>query len=101
MIIWITGKRKSGKTTLARELCEKMGAINLDGDAMRESINRDLGFSPSDRRANNLRIARLAKVLEGQGFDVVCSTICPDISVGREKLRKEVFHITGCKFIHL
>lgn len=95
MIIWITGKRKIGKTTLAKEMCRKMNAINLDGDEMRSSISTDLGFSDEDRLENNIRIARLAKVLEGQGYDVICSTICP------EHVREEVFNITGCKFIHL
>lgn len=95
MIIWIRGKRKSGKTTLAKELCRKMNAINLDGDEMRSSISTDLGFSDEDRLENNKRIARLAKILEGQGYDVVCSTICPDHVV------EEVFNLTGCKFINL
>lgn len=97
MIIWITGKRKSGKTTLAKELCSKMGAINLDGDKMRVSISTDLGFSNADRFTNNVRIAKLSKVLEEQGFDVVVSTICPDI----KGLREEIFNLTGCKFINL
>lgn len=95
MIIWITGERKSGKTTLAKELCKKMNAINLDGDEMRNSISVGLGFSDEDRLENNKRIARLAKVLESQGFDVICSTICPG------SIKEEVFNITGCKFIHL
>lgn len=97
MIIWITGARKSGKTTLAKELCVKMGAINLDGDDMRSSISTDLGFSDEDRFANNIRIAKLAKVLEIQGYDVVVSTICPDIT----NLRNEVYFVTGCRFIHI
>lgn len=97
MIIWITGARGAGKTTFARELCQKTKAIHLDGDAMRASISTDLGFSDADRIENNLRIARLAKELEGQGFDVMISTICPDI----QDLRESVFHISKCKFIHL
>jgi len=97
MIIWITGKRKSGKTTLAKELCSKMNAINLDGDEMRNSVSTEFGFSDIDRFDNNIRIAKLAKVLEKQGFDVVVSTICPDVN----KLRAEIFLITGCKFINI
>lgn len=97
MIIWIRGKRKSGKTALAKELCLKMKAINLDGDEMRQSISTDLGFSDEDRFKNNIRVALLAKVLERQGIDVVVSTICPDIGT----LREDVFNITGCKYIDL
>ncbi len=97
MIIWITGKSGAGKTTLAKELCLKMQAFNLDGDEMRASISTDLGFSDGDRIMNNLRIARLAKLLESQGADIVVSTICPDISDLREKVKS----ITKCKFINL
>ena len=96
IIIWITGKRKAGKTTLAKELVGKMpNSVHLDGDEMRASISADLGFSEEDRLENNKRIAKLAKVIEGQGYDVVVSTICPPY------VRKEVFWITGCRFIHI
>ena len=96
MIIFITGDRGKGKTTLAKELCRKMGAINLDGDGVRR-VWTDLGFSDEDRFENNMRVARLAKELEEQGFDVIVSTICPNI----KNLRKEVFYICKCKFINL
>lgn len=93
-IYWIRGKRKSGKTTTAKELQKLMpNSINLDGDEMRASISEDLGFSDKDRLTNNIRIAKLAKLLESQGFPVIVSTICP--------YPKEVYHITGCKFINL
>ena len=44
----------------------------------------------------NLRVARLAKTLDLQGFDVIVSTICP-----YKDLREEVQKITGCRFIYL
>jgi len=94
MIIWITGKRGAGKTTLARELCLKMDAINLDGDIVRK-VWLDLDFTDRDRLENNKRTARLAKALEDQGFDVVVSTICP------RYVRTEVKYISKCKWIHL
>ena len=96
MIIWCRGKRKSGKTTLAKQLQKLMpNSLILDGDEMRDSISKGLGFSDEDRMENNLRIARLAKILEAQGFPVIVATICPG------KIKKEVFHITGCRFIEL
>ena len=70
--------------------------IILDGDAMRRSICQDLGFSKEDRTENNLRIARLAKELDSQGFDVIVATICP-----YKELREQVRKITGCRFIYL
>ena len=95
MIIWIRGRRGVGKTTLAKELAKKMNAILLDGDIMRASISKDLGFSDADRLENNLRIARLAKVLEEQGRDVVVATICPG------KIKQEVYWVCKCRFINL
>lgn len=97
MIFWIFGEQMAGKTTLGKFMAKRMNGILLDGDAMRNSISKDLGFSDEDRFENNLRIARLAKELESQGFVVIVATILPDI----EGLRKEVLHITRCKFISL
>ncbi len=93
MIHWITGNSGSGKTTLAKRM--KKEDIILDGDDMRE-VWPGLGFSKEDRYEQNLRIARLAKTLEKQGFDVIVSTICP-----YKKLREKVKEITGCRFIYL
>ena len=54
-----------------------MNAVVLDGDELRASISTDLGFSKEDRDEHNMRVARLAKVLNGQGFNVVVSVIAP------------------------
>ena len=95
MIIWVTGERGKGKTTLAKTLQSKMGGLLLDGDQMRESISKDLGYDEKDRLENNLRIARLAKILHEQGNDVIVATICP------EYVRQEVYWVCKCTFIHL
>lgn len=88
MIFWICGNSGSGKTTLAKRM---VGAILLDGDDMRKCW--ELGFSKEDRYENNLRIAKIAKLLESQGHDVVVATICP-----YKELRDIVQEITGCRF---
>lgn len=95
MILWLTGNTGSGKTTFAKHLADKHTII-LDGDQMRESINKDCDLSSQGRRENNLRIARLAKVLADQGFNIIVSVICP-----YEDLRLEVQEICDCKFIYL
>lgn len=98
MIIWITGESGAGKTTLAKEMQSKMdNCINLDGDDMRTSLTKGLGFSEADRYENNIKIAVLARILEKQGFNVIISTICPDI----KDLREKVYAITRCSFINL
>lgn len=97
MVIWIHGNSKSGKTTFARKLVELISyAIHLDGDEMRATICADLDLSEAGRRENNLRIARLAKLLADKGFPVVVSTICP-----YRDLRDEAQKICDCKFIQL
>ena len=95
MILWITGNSGSGKTTLANKLKTK-DSIIFDGNDMRYAISEKAGFSRKDREDHNLRVARLAKVLEAQGFVIIVALICP-----YEKLRKEVQEITGCKFIYI
>lgn len=94
MVTWITGQSKSGKTTLAKKIIAHDGGILLDGDAMRKCWT--LGFSYEDRVENNLRIAKIAKELSDQGFNVVVATICP-----YKQLRQDVHTITNCRFIYL
>jgi adenylylsulfate kinase-like enzyme len=94
MITWITGNSGAGKTWLARQL-QRPGVVWLDGDDVR-GIWPQLGFSREDRWENNLRTARLAKLLESQGYDVVVSTICP-----YRDLRVEIGRLTRCKFIYV
>ncbi|MEI8337657.1 MAG: adenylyl-sulfate kinase [bacterium] len=76
-IIWLTGNVGSGKTSLAYLLKERLNAVVLDGDELRASISTDLGFSKEDREEHNLRVARLAKLLNSQNYNVVVSVIAP------------------------
>ena len=92
MIWWLYGESGAGKTVLAKRLSDS--AILLDADAIRPAICEDLGYTEGDRCKNNKRIARLAKLLDDQGFDVVVSTICP-----YEDLREEVYFICKCRFV--
>lgn len=88
---WLTGNSKSGKTTLSAMMSD---AIHLDGDALRQIWT--LGFSKDDRWEQNLRVAKLARLLRNQGHNVVISTICP-----YRELRQVVQAICGCKFIYI
>lgn len=65
-VIWFTGLSGSGKTTIALKLkseLESKGNIVdiLDGDVVRCTLNKHLGFSREDIKENNRLIAELAK----------------------------------------
>jgi len=98
-ILWLTGNSGSGKTTLGRILRDRLNkdknsAILLDGDEMRIAISETAGFSREDREEHNLRCARLAKVLQSQGFHVVISVIAPF-----QETRDKIDGILGMKNI--
>lgn len=88
---WFTGNSGSGKTTLSMRMKD---VIHLDGDEMRKVWK--LGLSKKDRYEQNLRIAKIAKILREQGYDVAISTICP-----YKDLRKQCREICDCKFVHI
>ena len=82
LVIWMTGYSGSGKTTLAYQLERRLhdeGILTkvLDGDVLRQGINKGLGFSMDDRAENIRRTAELAKQLCGCGVVVICSLISP------------------------
>ena len=94
MIIWLTGNTRAGKTTLAKKLAGKNTVI-LDGDITR-TVWPGLTLSKEDRWEQGLRNARLAKMLEDQGFCVIVSVIAP-----YEELRRRIQEICDCKYIYL
>lgn len=96
MIVWLTGNSGAGKTTLAKMFMHE-GWIMLDGDEMRDSISLGAGFSKADREEHNLRVARLAKVLDGQKHNIIVSVIAPFRST-----RKKIGEIIPeCKWIYI
>lgn len=81
-VIWLTGISGAGKTTVAeatRALLQARGVptVVLDGDALRAGLCSDLGHSEPDRDENIRRGAHLARLLNQQGFTVVCAFISP------------------------
>lgn len=80
--IWFTGLSGSGKSTLARALEEFLFESNrrayvLDGDNVRQGLNRDLGFSPEDRAENIRRIGEVAKLFTDAGMFAITAFISP------------------------
>ncbi len=93
--VWFTGMSGSGKTVLAKRLEAELRARGLtrverlDGDIVRQSLTRDLGFSKEDRDKNIERVTFVAKLLTRNGVATICSFISPYRTV-RARSREEI-----------
>ncbi|MFC2169746.1 adenylyl-sulfate kinase [Acidobacteriota bacterium] len=92
--LWFTGLPCSGKSALADRVAEILKEQNLnverlDGDIVRQSLTRDLGFSKEDRNENIRRITFVSKLLTRNGVVVLTSFISPYRDV-RGYARKEI-----------
>ena len=81
-ILWFTGLSGSGKSTIANIVEAKLHAMGahtymLDGDNVRHGLNRDLGFTDTDRVENIRRVAEVAKLFADAGLIVLVSFISP------------------------
>lgn len=81
-MIWFTGLSGAGKSTVANALdCllfEKgRHTYLLDGDNVRHGLNRDLGFSDTDRVENIRRIGEVGKLFVDAGLITLSAFISP------------------------
>ena len=89
VVVWVTGLSGAGKTTISRQLAEKLrmngrDCVLLDGDELRKMVQgNESGYDRSSRLENARRYSRLAKVLADQGVTVIMATI---------SLFKEIHH---------
>lgn len=80
--MWFTGLSAAGKTTLAHALAASLTSISvvnevLDGDIVRQTLCRDLGFSPADRRENVRRVAARCRELNDAGVVAIAALVSP------------------------
>ncbi|MEM9955105.1 MAG: adenylyl-sulfate kinase [Chloroflexota bacterium] len=92
-VLWFTGLSGSGKTTVAKALLPKleergMKIERLDGDVVRQSLTKDLGFSKEDRDKNIERVTFVAKLLSRNNVGVLASFISPYAKT-RDYVRQE------------
>ena len=92
--LWFTGLSGSGKTAMAKSIAQclrdrGLKVERLDGDIVRQSLTRDLGFSKADRDQNIERVTFVAKLLTRNGVAVLCSFISP-YRARRAKSRQEI-----------
>ncbi len=101
-LLWFTGLSGSGKSTLANlvemELHQQgLSTYILDGDNIRQGINKDLSFTPQDRSENIRRIAEISNLMLDAGVVTLAAFVSPYI-----KDREAVKQIVGPdKFIEI
>ncbi len=93
--LWFTGLSGSGKTSVARRVHELLQARHilserLDGDVVRQSLCRDLGFSKEDRDKNIERVTFVSQVLTRNGVVVLCCFVSP-----YKAMRDNARHLIG------
>ena len=81
-VVWFTGLSGSGKSTIANILEQKLHTAGkrtylLDGDNVRHGLNKDLGFTDTDRVENIRRVAEISKLMVDAGLITLVSFISP------------------------
>ncbi|MBU7012427.1 MAG: adenylyl-sulfate kinase [Theionarchaea archaeon] len=92
--VWFTGHPCSGKSSIADAVAQKLKerglkVERLDGDTVRKSLSKDLGFSEKDRYTHIERVTFVAKLLTRNKVAVVASFISPYREM-RASARKEI-----------
>ncbi len=98
-VLWFTGFSGSGKSTVADAIDRRLLALGshtyiLDGDNIRHGLNRDLGFTDTDRVENIRRVIEVARLLADAGLIVLVSFISPfraERQLARERLGADEF----------
>jgi bifunctional enzyme CysN/CysC len=80
--LWLTGLPGAGKSTIANLLEKQLFASGrhtyvLDGDNIRQGLNRDLEFSEADRVENIRRAMEVARLFVDAGLVVIVAFISP------------------------
>ena len=89
IVMWFTGLSGAGKTTLAEAVTVSLKLINisvciLDGDIVRTTNHRTLGFSEKDIKINNSLILDMC-VEERKNYDVVMVPIISPYRTSRKE----------------
>ncbi len=97
LLVWFTGLSGSGKSTLANSVevelnSREISSYVLDGDNIRNGINKDLNFSAKDRSENIRRIGEISHLMIDAGVVTLAAFVSPYI-----KDRERVKNIVGAE----
>lgn len=103
-VLWFTGLSGSGKSTLTQAINKELLKVGvnssiLDGDALREDLCKDLGFSVADRQENIRRAGATARLLVDSGVFTLAALITPfqqDRKALRRRFRKGTYFEVYC-----
>lgn len=103
LTVWFTGLSSAGKSTICEVVRDKLVVRGhrvewLDGDVVRQSLSKDLGFSKENRDENVRRIGFVANLLARNGIIVLVSAISPYAAV-REEVRRNIGNFVEV-FVH-
>ncbi len=93
LTVWFTGLSSAGKSTISQAVYERLRELGqrielLDGDVVRQGLNRGLGFSKADRDESVQRLGFIADLLTRNGVIVLVAAISPYRSVRNEMRAK-------------
>ena len=107
--ILIMGLPGSGKSTLAELVADRLNAVWFNADAVRQEINKDLGFSEEDRNEQARRMGWLCNQVAKTGRYALADFICPteetrilfdaDLVVWVNRIKKGRFEDTNKIFV--
>jgi adenylylsulfate kinase len=81
-VVWLTGLSGSGKSTISRRVEQKLLESGVyvyvvDGDNVRHTLNKDLGFAPKDRTENIRRVGCVAQLFADSSAICLTAFISP------------------------
>merc|ERR1719472_31434 len=103
----MTGLSGCGKSTISVALEHALVhnqpkpyfVYRLDGDNLRFGINKDLGFSPEDRKENVRRVAEVSKLFAEAGAIVIAGLIAP--YAADRQFAREIHEKAGLPFMEV
>jgi len=79
---WLFGRSGAGKTTLAKQIADRLNMYLLDGDDIRKFVNNK-DYSRKGRQYHLMYTAFIAQALNNCGVPTICALITPFTEVQR------------------